>query len=97
MPATGVSLPSHLVLSTPDARLSKNIFAILIGMEQTPETELAARLSMMSQSELANRSGESKQAVSDMVNGRRTISAKMLDYLGFERVTIVRKKGKTNG
>jgi transcriptional regulator with XRE-family HTH domain len=66
-------------------------------MEQTPETELAARLSMMSQSELANRSGESKQAVSDMVNGRRTISAKMLDYLGFERVTIVRKKGKTNG
>lgn len=92
MPATGVSLPSRLVLSTPDARLSENIFAILTGMEQTPETELAARLSMMSQSELANRSGESKQAVSDMVNGRRTISAKMLDYLGYERVVVIRRK-----
>jgi transcriptional regulator with XRE-family HTH domain len=61
-------------------------------MEQTPERELAARLSMMSQSELANRSGESKQAVSDMVNGRRTISAKMLDYLGYERVVVIRRK-----
>ena len=92
MPAKGVILPSQLVLSTPDSRLSENIFAILIGMEQTPETELAARLSMMSQSELANRSGESKQAVSDMVNGRRTISAKMLDYLGYERVVVIRRK-----
>ncbi len=94
MPATGVILPSQLVLSTPDERLSENIFAILIHMEQTPETELAARLSMMSQSELANRSGESKQAVSDMVNGRRTISAKMLDYLGYERVVVIRRKAQ---
>jgi len=49
---------------------------------------------MMSQSELANRSGESKQAVSDMVNGRRTISAKMLDYLGYERVVVTRRKAQ---
>jgi plasmid maintenance system antidote protein VapI len=61
-------------------------------MEQTPETELAARLSMMSQSELARLSGESPQGVSDMVNGRRTISAKMLDYLGYERVVVIRRK-----
>jgi hypothetical protein len=87
-----VILPSQLVLSTPDARLRENIFAILTGMEQTPETELAACLSMISQSELAKLSGESKQAVSDMVNGRRTISAKMLDFLGFKRVVIIRPK-----
>ena len=94
MPATGVILPSRLVLSTVCARLSENIFGILTNMEQTPETELASRLSMMSQSELANRSGESKQAVSDMVNGRRTISAKMLDYLGYERVVVIRRKAQ---
>jgi transcriptional regulator with XRE-family HTH domain len=63
-------------------------------MEQTPENELAARLSMMSQSELARQSGESAQAVSDMVRGRRSISAKMLEWLGFERVVIIRPKSQ---
>jgi transcriptional regulator with XRE-family HTH domain len=63
-------------------------------MEQTPENELAARLSMMSQSELARLSGESPQGVSDMVRGRRAISAKMLDWLGFERVVVIRRKAQ---
>jgi len=48
-------------------------------------------LQTKTQRQLAKESGVSHQHVNDVLSGRRSISDKLLGYLGFERLTIIRR------
>lgn len=53
---------------------------------------LARLLKRQTQSQVAKAAGVSAQHVSDVRACRRNIRDKLLDHLGYERVTVIRRK-----
>lgn len=65
------------------------------GMKRThisPELELGHRLASMSQSDVARATYTHPSHINAMLKGKRPYSVRVLDWLGFERITVVRPK-----
>lgn len=67
-------------------------------LPETPEAALAYWLDVigMQQKQICREIGIAPQKLNDMMHGRRPFDDQLLDWLGFERVTIYRRKKRSS-
>lgn len=69
-----------------------NVYSVTLMID--PKAELKKALGDSLQVEFARKIGISQQYLNDMLQGHRRVGSSVLDYLGLERIEIVRRKRK---